>query len=152
MCHNQLFESIISQVLLQKLNTGLVSQEILVLTLHHPGVAGTTEMEDKWMKDEVIIRANDLLQNSVILFLKGSYEHVVESINCGEGSTPPNSPAAMNHERPVTIVLLMNGFNKLDKVGDILHNLVVRPEFEMHVLDTFLFSLNMKYDSYRYVN
>ena len=136
----------------QKCDTGFISKEVLVLALDHPGVAGATKVEHKGMKDEVIIRTNDLLQNSVILFLKGSYEHVVESIYCGEGSTPPNSPAAMNHERPVAMVLLMNGFNKLDKVGDILHNLVVRPEFEMHVLDTFLFSLNMKYDSYRYVN
>ena len=132
----------------QKCDTGFISQEVLVLALDHPGVAGATKIEHKRVKDEVIIRTNELLQNSVILFLKGSFEHVVESINCGEGSTPPNSPAAVNHERPVTMVLLMNGFNKLDKVGNILHHLVVRPEFEMHVLDTFLFTLNMKYDLY----
>ena len=40
-------------------------------------------------------------------------------------------------------MLVMDGFDKMDQVRNILHNFVVRPEFEMHVLDAFLFTLNI---------
>ena len=56
-------------MLLQELNTGLVSQEILVFTLDHPGVTRGPEVEYKGVEDEVIIGTNELLQNCFILFL-----------------------------------------------------------------------------------
>ena len=56
-------------MLLQELDTGLVSQEILVFTLDHPGVTRGPEVEHKGVEDEVIIRTNNLLQNCVILLL-----------------------------------------------------------------------------------
>ena len=46
----------------------------------------------------------------------------------------------MNNKRPVSTVLLMNGFDKVDQVRNVLHNFVVGPEFEMHMLDAFLFT------------
>ena len=129
-------------MLLQKLDTGLVCQEVLVLSLHHPGVARVPELENKWMEDEVTIRPYDLLQNGVILLLQSSFEHVVECVYCGEGSTPPNSTTAVNHQGAITMVLLMNRFDKVNKLGNVLHHFVVGPEFEMHVLHNLLFTLN----------
>ena len=129
-------------MLLQKLDTGLVCQEVLVLSLHHPGVARVPELENKWMEDEVTIRPYDLLQNGVILLLQSSFEHVVECVYCGEGSTPPNSSTAVNHQGTITMVLLMNRFDKVNKLGNVLHHFVVWPEFEMHVLHDLLFTLN----------
>ena len=138
----QFIESLGFQMLLQNLDTGLISQEILVLSLHHPGVARVPELENKWMEDKVIIRPYELLQNGVILPLQSSFEHVVESVYCGEGSTPPNATTAVNHQRTITIVLLMNRFDKVNKLGNVLHHFVVWPEFEMHVLHNLLFTLN----------
>ena len=138
----QFIESLGFQMLLQNLDTGLISQEILVLSLHHPGVARVPELENKWMEDKVIIRPYELLQNGVILFFQSSFEHVVESVYCSEGSTPPNATTAMHHQRTISMVLLMNRFDKVNKLGNVLYHFVVGPEFEMHVLHNLLFTLN----------
>ena len=43
----------------------------------------------------------------------------------------------------VSSVLLVDSFDKMDQVGDVLDHFVVGPEFEMHVLQGLLFALNM---------
>ena len=43
----------------------------------------------------------------------------------------------------VSSVLLVDSFDKMDQVGDVLDHFVVGPEFEMHVLQGLLFTLNM---------